>query len=105
MKQGFVVYLQIKMQTRIQILVTSSSTLSISDYKQQIFDSLSKQVMKKEKTDTSSSNSPVDSFLLVESQYRTTFLRFSLLLLLVFWWLENDLDSRIKHCFYILLNR
>lgn len=40
---------------------------------------------------------------LVESQYRTTFLRLSLLPLLVLGWLENYLDSRIKHRFYILL--
>jgi len=93
-----------KCKQEYKYLLLVLQLLSFSDYKQQIFDSLGKQVMKKEKTNTYSSNSPVDSFLLVESEYRTTFLRFSLLLLLVFWWLENDLDSRIKHCFHILLS-
>lgn len=77
-------------------------TLSISDYKQEIPDSLGEKILVVETT-TQSLFFFLPSSLI--SQYRTAFLRFSLLPLLVFWWLENYLDSRIKHRFYILLKR
>lgn len=81
------------MQTIIQILGTTSDFFK--DYSSFLEENKQVKLF----------NPPVGSSVSIESQYRTSFLRLSLLPLLVFGWLENYLNSRIKHRFYILLEK